>query len=159
MVVPVLAVILASFPSAFGASQNPTAMKSIKQLEFLAGTWEAERGTGIVEEVWLPPKGKTMIGMSRTTRDETTTFTEFWQVTENEGKLTFSLQMKLGGPVVEWDVELGINRVLFKSKNDPNKATLEYRRDGDNLNAIVKGERDGEPYTLEFSYKLKKSSD
>lgn len=125
---------------------------SIDQLSFLAGSWAAPRGSGIAQETWMPPAGKTMLGVSRTIRDGATTFTEFMQISEVNGKLKMELQMKIGGPVIEFRVAVFPNRVLLTGVNDPNKGTVEYIRQGDKLNAIVKGERDGQPYKLEFAF-------
>lgn len=93
-----------------------------------------------------------MLGMSRTVRDGRTTFTEFWQVSERDGKITMALTQKVGSPAIEFVATVGTNEVTFKSIDDPNNATIKYQRSNDSLLAVVQGSREGEPYKLEFNF-------
>lgn len=125
---------------------------SIDKLDFLAGHWRAKRGTGVMDEIWMPPSGGTMSGMSRTVREGKTTFTEFFQVSEVESKITMRLIQKIGSPAIDFKAIVGDNEVTFVSTNDPNKATVKYQRSKDNLTAVVQGEREGQPYKIEFQF-------
>lgn len=129
---------------------------SIDRLKFMQGSWTAERGTGVSEETWMAPAGKSMLGVSRTIRDGRTSFTEFLMIEENEGKIKLSICQKLGGPAITLNVgKLTETEVVFEPVDDPNKATITYRLVDKNLHATVAGVRDGSPYTLEFAFKRK----
>ncbi len=41
----------------------------LARLAWLAGCWEVAGATTVVEEQWMRPRGGSMLGMSRTTRD------------------------------------------------------------------------------------------
>lgn len=129
---------------------------SIDSLKFMQGSWTAERGTGVSEETWMAPAGKSMLGVSRTIRDGRTSFTEFLMIEENEGKIKLSICQKLGGPAITLNVgKLTETEVVFEPVDDPNKATITYRLVDKNLHATVAGVREGSPYTLEFVFKRK----
>ncbi len=129
---------------------------SIDSLKFMQGSWAAERGTGVSEETWMPPAGKSMLGVSRTIREGRTSFTEFLLIEEKEGKIKLSICQKLGGPAITLNVgKLTETEVVFEPVDDPNKATITYRLVDKNLHATVAGVREGSPYTLEFVFKRK----
>lgn len=129
---------------------------SIDSLKFMQGSWAAERGSGVSEETWMPPSGKTMLGVSRTIRESRTSFTEFMLIEEVEGKLKLSICQKLGGPAITLNAGKVTNsEVVFEPVDDPNKATITYRLVDKDLHATVAGVREGSPYTLEFIFKRK----
>lgn len=129
---------------------------SIDSLKFMQGSWAAERGTGVSEETWMPPSGKTMLGVSRTIREGRTSFTEFMLIEEVEGKLKLSICQKLGGPAITLKAgKVSDSEIVFEPVDDPNKATITYRLVDKDLHATVAGVREGSPYTLEFIFKRK----
>lgn len=129
---------------------------SIDNLKFMQGPWEAERGNGVSQETWMPPSGKTMLGVSRTLREDRTTSTEFLMIEEKEGKLTMTICQKLGGPAIKLIAgRVSHSEVVFEPVDDPNKATITYRLVEQELHATVAGVRDGTPYSLEFKFKRK----
>lgn len=129
---------------------------SIDSLKFMQGAWEAERGSGVSQETWMPPSGKSMLGVSRTLREGRTTFTEFLMIEEKEGKVTMTICQKLGGPAITLVAgKVSDTEVVFEPVNDPNKATVTYRLVDKELHATVAGSNDGKPYTIEFKFKRK----
>ena len=40
--------------------------QSVASLSWIAGAWQGKMGRAGIEEHWLPPKGRAMLGMSRT---------------------------------------------------------------------------------------------
>jgi hypothetical protein len=59
-------------------------------VSWLTGCWLAAQGSAEVEEVWMPPKGETMIGLSRTVRGGRTTGHEFLTMRLRDGQLVYS---------------------------------------------------------------------
>lgn len=129
---------------------------SIDSLKFMQGSWAAERGSGVSEETWTAPAGKTMLGVSRTIREGRTSFTEFMLIEEVEGRLKLSICQKLGGPAITLKAgKVSDSEIVFEPVDDPNKATITYRLVDKDLQATVAGVREGSPYTLEFIFKRK----
>lgn len=129
---------------------------NIDKLAFMQGSWEADRGNGISEETWMPPKGGTMFGVNRTLRDGRTTFREFLQIEEKEGRVSLTISQKLGGPAITLIAgKMTESEVVFEPLDDPNKATVTYRSVGKDLHATVAGIREEKPYKLEFVFKRK----
>lgn len=129
---------------------------SIDSLKFMQGSWAAERGSGVSEETWTAPAGKTMLGVSRTIREGRTSFTEFMLIEEVEGRLKLSICQKLGGPSITLKAgKVSDSEIVFEPVDDPNKATITYRLVDKDLQATVAGVREGSPYTLEFIFKRK----
>jgi len=58
-------VLTAACMLAFGAAEAEN-KDAIDQIAWLAGCWESPDGSGNYDERWMPPKGQTMLGMSRT---------------------------------------------------------------------------------------------
>jgi hypothetical protein len=133
-----------------------TGKMDLDNLKFMQGNWVAERGTGVFEETWMPPAGKSMMGMSRTIREGKTSYTEFMMIEEVEGKIKLTICQKLGGPAITLNVgKLTDTEVVFEPVDDPNKATITYRLVDKELHATVSGSHAGDPYTLEFAFKKK----
>lgn len=129
---------------------------SLDNLKFMEGPWEADRGSGVSQETWMPPAGGTMLGLSRTLREGRTTFTEFLKIEEKDGKLILTICQKLGGPAMTLIAgKVSPSEVVFEPVDDPNKATVTYRLVEKELHATVAGIREGEPYKIEFKFKRK----
>ncbi len=52
------------------SSMPPAAVNmDVESLAWMVGCWQATSGGTVVDEHWLPPRGDSMLGMSRTVRD------------------------------------------------------------------------------------------
>jgi hypothetical protein len=72
-------------PSPAGAQST-----DLDTVSWISGCWLAKQGSAEVEEVWMPPKGETMIGLSRTVRGGRTTAHEFLTMRLRDGQLVYS---------------------------------------------------------------------
>lgn len=141
--------IVALASTTLGLMSDPMA-----DLSFMAGSWQAARGTGVFDETWQAPKGGLMLGMSRTVRGEKATFEEHLRIDVHEGKVRMLILQKFGEkPITFFAEKLTAEEVLFKAIDDPNNATVSYRKVPTGLFAVVEGVRDGQPYRLEFDFK------
>ncbi|MFG0318445.1 MAG: DUF6265 family protein [Planctomycetota bacterium JB042] len=73
------------------AGQDGEAEKSgptLDDLAWLAGHWRSDAGGRIVEEVWLPSRGTSMIGMNRTSAGGGGPF-EFLRITHKRGVIKY----------------------------------------------------------------------
>jgi len=64
----------------FGAAQAENTNTTIDQIAWLAGCWQSPDGSGNYDERWMPPKGQSMLGMSRTVQDGKTVAWEFLRI-------------------------------------------------------------------------------
>lgn len=72
-------------PAACRAQSN-----TVADVSWISGCWIAIQGSAEIEENWMPPKGGTMIGMSRTVRDGRTTGYEYLMIRPGADRLVYS---------------------------------------------------------------------
>ncbi|MBI2215314.1 MAG: hypothetical protein HYU52_16815, partial [Acidobacteria bacterium] len=107
------------------------AAPKIEALRWMSGSWSLTVGDRIVEEVWLPPSGGTIIGAGRTVSEGMTKFFEFLRVVEREKALVY-IAMPRGGKSVEFpSVRLEAQRVVFQNLEHDFPQTIQYWRDGE----------------------------
>ena len=116
---------------------------TVADLAWLGGSWETVEGGRWTEEVWLPPRGGAMLGISRSGQGEALREFEY-----------IRLQAGADGVPVYWASPGGRTPVGFRlTASDGSSATFEnpghdfpqrihYRRDGDRLVATISA-RDG----------------
>lgn len=126
----------------------------LAKMQFMAGMWRAERGESTVDEAWLPMAGGCVLGVSRTTRGGDTRFVEYLRIDTTPDGSELQIARGLGETPIRFRRETGdTDHVRFTSIDDPNGATIEYRRTDDGMRATVAGVEKGEPYTLVFDFR------
>jgi hypothetical protein len=121
---------------------------------WMAGRWCGGSGGTSIEEVWLPPAGGYMIGLSRTVavqqrREEF----EFLRVAMRDGVPTYLAQPQ-GGPVVAFrQTQAGEQSVRFENPMHDFPTRVEYRRAAGGLHAEIAGPgKDGRERVIGFDY-------
>lgn len=121
---------------------------------WMAGRWCGGSGGTSIEEVWLPPSGGYMIGLSRTVvaqqrREEF----EFLRVAIREGVPTYLAQPQ-GGPVVAFrQTQAGEQSMRFENPAHDFPTRVEYRRTAGGLHAEIAGPgKDGRERVIGFDY-------
>lgn len=121
---------------------------------WMAGRWCGGSGGTSIEEVWLPPAGGYLIGMSRTVaaqrpREEF----EFLRVAMRDGVPTYLAQPQ-GGPVVAFkQTQAGEQSVRFENPAHDFPTRVEYRRTTGGLHAEIAGPgKDGRERVIGFDY-------
>lgn len=113
--------------SSLGLASDAPAMK-IESLQWLGGAWRSQRGGATVEEQWMAPRGKSMLGMSRTVAREKTSDFEFLRIEERDGKLVYIAQPR-GGAATEFAAtSLNNDEVLFENPQHDFPKKIRYRR-------------------------------
>jgi hypothetical protein len=133
----------------------PTPIKStINDLAWLAGAWTGTRGTGgaiSMEERWSPPKGGSMLAISRTVSRERTSAFEYLRILERDGGLVYVAQPN-GGLATEFIMtEFSSTRAVFDNpRHDyPKRITYELSSNG-GLTATIGYLKGGFPRRYEF---------
>jgi hypothetical protein len=103
---------------------------------WLAGCWQGEAGTAAADafEAWSTPRADRMLGVSQTLRGAGSMF-EFMRIDRSERGLRFVAQPG-GRPPVEFQAQrVEPRRVLFANPQNDFPKYIDYRRDGDRLEA------------------------
>jgi hypothetical protein len=123
-------------------------------LGWLAGRWCSADGSASYEESWLAPKGGAMIGLSREVRDGRMRSFEYLLIADVDGVPTYHAQPGGRPPTAFVRVDGGEAWVRFENKAHDFPQRIEYRRDGDRLDAAISGPgRDGKTMTMPFALK------
>lgn len=132
----VLAVLLAPRAS---AAPEPAPL-SIDAAAFLTGCWASEGNGATVEELWLPPAGGAMVGVSRTVKGDRMTLFEFLRIDRHEGRLSYIAQPRGGDPVAFALTEATSDRLRFENPQHDFPQRIVYRKvEGGGLRAELAG--------------------
>lgn len=133
----------------------PTPAKAtIADLAWLSGNWAGTRGTGgtiSFEERWSPPKGGSMLAVSRTiNRDRLSAF-EYLRIVERAGGLVYIAQPNGATPTEFVLTEQSAKRAVFDNpRHDyPKRIVYELSAEG-SLTATIGFMKGGTPRRFEF---------
>jgi hypothetical protein len=130
----------------------------IEKLAFLSGCWAG----GDTEEMWTKPAGGTMLGLSRTIKENQTVFTEFMYISAaSDGTLVFNAQLKLAAKSTQFRaVEIKDGAVTFSNPEHDYPQRIIYRREPDgSLLARIEGTIGGKNKHDEFKYRRARCGD
>jgi Domain of unknown function (DUF6265) len=124
---------------------------SVRRLGWMAGCWERARGNEVVEEQWMRPRGGTLIGMSRTTRGDSTVAYESMRIYEAEGRVVFAAQPSGQAPAEFHSEAVTDSTVVFANPTHDFPQRVSYRQAGtDSLIARIEGSRSGKLHGVDF---------
>ncbi len=124
------------------------ASEELEALSWLEGHWVADAFGGISEEVWLPAAGDSMHGVFRLTMDGKMNFSEFIQLTVEDGHIMmrfehfrpdYSTWEGEGPPMELKATTVGPGNVVFEALNEAKANRIEYRLVDDELQVAVSG--------------------
>jgi hypothetical protein len=147
------AILLALFAGpTTGQGQHDPAGDPVIAVAWLAGCWEGTLQNGAVyEELWLPPRAGTMIGLARMTRDDRTLSFEFMTITADQETLVFAAQPAGRPPTYFRALILAPHEVTFENPEHDFPHRVIYRlMPPDQLFARIEGDRDGELQGMDF---------
>lgn len=132
------------------SAQAPQAHK----LGWLQGCWAMVNQERAVEEQWMAPRGKTMIGSSRTVDGTKLVGYEFMMIREQGDRYAFEVRPSGKAPIVFTSSTLTDSSVVFENPQQDFPQKIGYRRDGDNaMYAWIEGSRNGEKRSFGFPYR------
>jgi hypothetical protein len=128
--------------------------EGIDDLGWLAGCWTMSKDGRVTEETWLGPAGGIALGVGRTLRDGALRQYEFMRIDVQNGVPTFTAlpsgQTQASFPAVSQTA----SEIVFENKAHDFPQTITYRSSGpDTLYAAIQGPVNGNPRTIEFTYK------
>jgi len=137
-------------------SQSKTADKpSIKTLSWLAGNWSLEKNGRVVTEIWMPPAGGTMLGMSRAVANEKTVEYEFIVLRQDANGDIFYVAKPSGQPEASFKLTRGsATEAVFENPEHDFPQRISYKLNPDGtLLAAIDGTKAGKIRRVEFPYK------
>jgi len=103
----------------------------VERVQWFTGCWEGEHpGGGVLEEVWLSPRGGTMLGMNRTVSGERTIDHESILLFEEHGKLIYLVHPFGKTPVQFTAIEVTETKAVFANPRHDYPQRIIYRREG-----------------------------
>lgn len=123
----------------------------VDQVRWMAGCWEAGSAHMLIEEHWMEPRGGTMLGMSRTTRGDSTITYEWMRISERGERLVFTAHPSGQAAAEFTSTARAPTEVVFTNPEHDFPQTIRYRRVGaDSLIARIEGTRGGELQGMDF---------
>ena len=129
----------------------------IRQAAWLAGCWEAVSPRRVVEEQWLAPRGNSMIGVSRTVRNDSLAGYELVVIREQDGRLAYEAHPAGQPAAVFLSRAASDSTIEFEDLMHDFPQRIGYRRIGpDSLLAWIEGRVEGRLRRIEFPYRRAK---
>jgi hypothetical protein len=141
----------ASTPTPVPAA-TPAVDASVDDLAFMAGSWQID-GPPLIEEHWLKPAGRTLLGMSRVYGGDQTYFFEFLRVEQRKDGIFYVAQPK-GGPPTEFRLtKVAVNEAVFENLQHDFPKRIIYKKlpDG-SLHARTEGDGTEKEKPVDFLY-------
>jgi hypothetical protein len=123
------------------------------KLAWMQGCWAMVNHERAVEEQWMAPRGKTMIGTSRTVQGANLVSYEFMMIRQDGDQIAFEVRPSGRAPVVFKAEAITDSSVVFENPQHEFPQKIGYRRVGNNeMDAWIEGDRNGEKRRIEFPY-------
>ena len=157
---PIPALVLTAVLVAVGAlayAQRPLARAkpgSIENVRWLAGCYEMNRGTSVIEEVRMAPRAGSMLGMGRTTTNKGLVEYELTLVAERDGGLVYEAHPS-GQPAAVFRAKV-VNQdsVVFAAPEHDYPQEVGYARAGnDSVLAWIDATLAGKRKRVSFPYR------
>jgi hypothetical protein len=147
-------VLAGAIASASGAATQEKPVVAIERVAWLQGCWESASPQRTVEEQWMSPRGRSMIGVGRTVRGDRLVEYELVVLREQDGQLAYQAHPSGQPSAVFLSRSVGDAEVLFENPAHDFPQRVGYRRDGpDALLAWIEGTRNGQARRVEFPYR------
>ena len=146
----IAAVWMALTAASWARAQDP----KVANLTWLAGCWEQKSGTRLVEERWTKPLGGLMLGVSRTSRNDSIIEYEQVRIETRPAGVYY-----VASPSRQATAEFKASSVLdssvtFENPEHDFPKKIMYRRQGtDSIIASIEGPRGGQTRTIAFPYR------
>lgn len=137
-----------------GLAQPVAAQQTLSPLpRWMAGCWREASAGHVVDEVWLPPAGEALSGMSRTVRNDTLRAWEHLVIRRGPGGLLLEATPSNQPPATFVASESNDTLILFENPDHDFPQSIRYTRRGrDSLVAVVSGTIRDRQRAIEFNY-------
>jgi len=148
-----LTLIVASVAIA-AASRVESVQRDVDRLAWLSGCWELRSGSRLVEEQWMVPRGGLMLGISRTTRNDSIVEFEHVRI-ETRPAGVFYVALPSRQAMAEFKAaSIGDSSAIFENPVHDFPKRIMYRRaNADSIVASIEGPRGGQTRTITYPYR------
>lgn len=128
--------------------------RPIHRLAWLAGRWENVRPMLLLEEMWLPAAGNTMMGMSRVVKGDSLVTYEVIILREHGARFAFEAHPEGQEPATFLSTVVTDSSIVFENLAHDFPRRIGYERIGaDSLYAWIEGTVRGKVKRNEFPYR------
>ena len=106
---------------------------TIDDLSWIAGAWELRDRQGIIEEYWMRPSGKSMIGITRNVSENEPLFFEYLRILQTDSGIIYIAQPSGWSPIEFKLVELEDEIATFINPAHDFPQRIIYRKELDNI--------------------------
>ncbi|MGB0221414.1 MAG: DUF6265 family protein [Sinimarinibacterium flocculans] len=127
----------------------------VDQFRWLAGCWAFDTPDGRYEEIWTPPTGNSMLGVSRRIVDGFTREFEYMRIVTSGGGGFDFIALPQGENATRFNsVSFTDNSVVFENPDNdfPNRVTYTLAPP-DGVDARIEGRSNGQPMGINFPLK------
>ena len=136
-------------PKLHEPSQAPKAIDKLESLAWMAGHWQQQGKEALTEELWMPARGKMMIGVNRGVRGGKQASFEFLRIEERAGAVSY-LASPSGAPPTSFRLtEVDETHAVFENPKHDFPKRIEYRLKDGKLVASIAGDKPGPSWTFE----------
>jgi hypothetical protein len=126
----------------------------IARVRWLQGCWESVSSQRTIEEQWMAPRGRSMVGVSRTVRGDSLVEYELMILREQGDRLAFEAHPSGQPSAVFLSRTVGDSSVVFENLEHDFPQRIGYQRDGPGvLRAWIEGTEKGQSRRVDFSYR------
>ena len=131
-----------------------SAAAELSALAWMAGNWTGVQEGVEIEELWLAPKGNSMLAVHRDVSNGRTVSFEFLRIEATAEGITYWASPK-GKPAVPFRmVESQVNRVVFENaEHDFPRRIIYWLTDEGSLHAKIEGTLGGKPAAEEWKWR------
>jgi hypothetical protein len=147
--------LLASFCLFVASGAGPHGEKrNLDRLGWLAGRWANERPLMVMEEVWLPAVGNTMLGVSRVVKSDSLVAHELVIIREHGARFAYEAHPSGQAAATFLSVKVTDSSIIFENLEHDFPQRIGYELVGtDSLYAWVEGPVRGKIKRNEFPYR------
>ena len=133
-------------------AQSPE--ETLSRLSWLAGCWQQTHPRQVIQEQWMAPLGKSMIGMNRTVAEGRTVAFEYLRIEEAEGTLTLVALPSRQAEARFKAIEVTDSSVVFSNPDHDFPQIVRYSLlDDGSLLGGIEGEQEGRKRQVDFPMK------
>jgi len=121
---------------------------TLADISWMSGHWRSEGPEGMTEELWMPARGRVMLGLNRQVSGTAHAQFEYLRVVQTKVDTYYWASPGGAAPTPFKMVEATKDHVVFENPEHDYPKIIEYRRKGDELTAQISGDEPGPSWTL-----------
>jgi hypothetical protein len=124
--------------------------QTASQVAWMAGCWRQAAEGRTIDEMWMPPAGGTMVGVSRTVAAARTVAFEFLRIHEEGGRLLLTARPSGQNEASFAVLRIGSREVVFENPAHDFPQRVSYRLENDTLIGRIEGALNGKPRSVDY---------